>query len=150
MGGFTTRHLPDQNNGGKDRQQGLLQAGVLLQGRYQILDTLGVGGFSSVYRARDMHFPTVTRLCAVKEMVHMNRDPKVQEMATYSFEREASILATLDHPAVPDVYDYFTEGDRGYLILEYIHGSDLEAHLSENDALVPAGRPAPRPPSSWP
>jgi outer membrane protein assembly factor BamB/tRNA A-37 threonylcarbamoyl transferase component Bud32 len=109
-----------------------------LQGRYQILDTLGVGGFSSVYRARDMHFPTVTRLCAVKEMVHLNRDPKVQELATYSFEREASILATLDHPAVPDVYDYFTEGDRGYLILEYIHGQDLEAYLSENDALVPA------------
>jgi outer membrane protein assembly factor BamB/tRNA A-37 threonylcarbamoyl transferase component Bud32 len=138
MGGLTTKQLPEKSNGEKERRQGLLQAGVLLQARYQILDTLGVGGFSSVYRARDMHFPTVTRLCAVKEMVHMNRDPKVQEMATYSFEREASILATLDHPAVPDVYDYFTEGDRGYLILEYIHGHDLEAYLVENAALVPA------------
>ncbi len=138
MGGLTTRHLPDKSEGGKERKQGLLQAGVMLQGRYQVLDTLGVGGFSSVYRARDMHFPTVTRLCAVKEMVHMNRDPKVQELATYSFEREASILATLDHPAVPDVYDYFTEGDRGYLILEYINGQDLEAYLAENDSLIPA------------
>jgi outer membrane protein assembly factor BamB/tRNA A-37 threonylcarbamoyl transferase component Bud32 len=138
MGGLTTRQLPDQSKGDKEREQGLLQAGVMLQARYQILDTLGVGGFSSVYRARDMHFPTVTRLCAVKEMVHMNRDPKVQELATYSFEREASILATLDHAAVPDVYDYFTEGDRGYLILEYIHGRDLEAYLSENDSLIPA------------
>jgi len=138
MGGLTTKQLPDKSNGDQDRRQGLLQAGVLLQARYQILDTLGVGGFSSVYRARDMHFPTVTRLCAVKEMVHMNRDPKVQELATYSFEREASILATLDHPAVPDVYDYFTQEDRGYLILEYIHGQDLEAYLAENTDLVPA------------
>src|SRR5210317_2098475 len=115
MGGLTTRQLPDENSGDKERHQGLLQAGVMLQGRYQVLDTLGVGGFSSVYRARDMHFPTVTRLCAVKEMVHMNRDPKVQEMTTKSFEREAAILATLDHPAVPDVYDYFSESDRSYL-----------------------------------
>ncbi|UCG26068.1 MAG: serine/threonine-protein kinase [Chloroflexota bacterium] len=138
MGGLTTRQLPEKSKGEQDRRQGLLQAGVLLQARYQVLDTLGVGGFSSVYRARDMHFPTVTRLCAVKEMVHMNRDPKVQELATYSFEREASILATLDHPAVPDVYDYFTEEDRGYLILEYIHGQDLEAYLAENADLVPA------------
>lgn len=138
MGELTTKQLPDQDNDGPERRQGLLQAGATLQGRYQILDTLGVGGFSSVYRARDLHFPTVTRLCAVKEMVHANRDPKVQEMATYSFEREASILATLDHPAVPDVYDYFTEEDRGYLILEYIHGQDLEAYLSENESLVPA------------
>jgi outer membrane protein assembly factor BamB/tRNA A-37 threonylcarbamoyl transferase component Bud32 len=138
MGGITTTHLPDQSNDGHERRQGLLQAGVMLQARYQVLDTLGVGGFSSVYRARDMHFPTVTRLCAIKEMVHMNRDPKVQELATYSFEREASILATLDHPAVPDVYDYFTEEDRGYLILEYINGLDLEAYLNENDALIPA------------
>ena len=81
MGGLTTRHLPDKSESDKQRKQGLLQAGVLLQGRYQILDTLGAGGFSSVYRARDMHFPTVKRLCAVKEMVHMSRDPKVQELA---------------------------------------------------------------------
>jgi outer membrane protein assembly factor BamB/tRNA A-37 threonylcarbamoyl transferase component Bud32 len=138
MGGLTTRQLSDQDSGDRQRQQGLLQAGSVLQGRYQILDTLGTGGFSSVYRARDMHFPTVTRLCAVKEMVHVNRDPKVQELATYSFEREASILATLDHPAVPDVYDYFTEGDRGYLILEYIHGLNLEDYMSESNSLIPA------------
>ncbi len=131
MDGLRTKELSNNKDQRLKRKQGLLQAGAMLQNRYQIVDTLGVGGFSSVYKARDMHFPAVTRLCAVKEMVHLNRDPKVRDMATSSFEREASILATLDHPAVPDVYDFFTESDRSYLVLEYIHGKDLEAYLAE-------------------
>lgn len=137
MSGLKTKELSEENNRRHKRRQGLLQAGAVLQDRYQIVDTLGVGGFSSVYKARDMHFPAVTRLCAVKEMVHLNRDPKVREMATSSFEREASILATLDHAAVPDVYDFFTESDRSYLVLEYIHGQDLEALSNEQQAFFP-------------
>ncbi|MGD2047886.1 MAG: serine/threonine-protein kinase [Chloroflexota bacterium] len=137
MSGLKTKELSEEDNKRHKRRQGLLQAGAVLQDRYQIVDTLGVGGFSSVYKARDMHFPAVTRLCAVKEMVHLNRDPKVREMATASFEREASILATLDHAAVPDVYDFFTESDRSYLVLEYIHGQDLEALLNEQQTFFP-------------
>ncbi|HCB48244.1 MAG TPA: protein kinase [Chloroflexi bacterium] len=137
MSGLKTKELSEENNRRNKRRQGMLQAGAVLQDRYQVVDTLGVGGFSSVYKARDMHFPAVTRLCAVKEMVHLNRDPKVREMATASFEREASILATLDHAAVPDVYDFFTESDRSYLVLEYIHGQDLEALLNEQQAFFP-------------
>lgn len=137
MSGLKTKELSEEDNRPHKRRQGMLQAGAVLQDRYQIVDTLGVGGFSSVYKARDMHFPAVTRLCAVKEMVHLNRDPKVREMATASFEREASILATLDHAAVPDVYDFFTESDRSYLVLEYIHGQDLEALLNEQQAFFP-------------
>lgn len=130
MSSVDTTKLPDE---GADRYSrttaGLLESGTLLQERYQIMGTLGVGGFSSVYQARDMRFPDVTRLCAVKEMVHHNRSTKAQRLATNSFQREASILATLSHPAVPDVYDFFTEEDRSYLVLEYIPGNDLEALL---------------------
>lgn len=137
MDDVTTTQLPNRPAGQGQRRQGLLQPGATLQDRYQVIDILGVGGFSSVYKARDMHFPSVTRLCAVKEMVHVNRDPKIRQMATSSFEREASILATLDHPAVPDVYDFFTESDRSYLVLEYINGQDLEALLSEQGTYFP-------------
>ncbi|HUS94375.1 MAG TPA: serine/threonine-protein kinase [Patescibacteria group bacterium] len=135
---LTTKKLPKEGQPQKERREGLLQSGSMVQGRYQVLETLGVGGFSSVYKSRDMHFPTVTRLCAIKEMVHVNRDPKVQQMTTKSFEREAAILATLDHPAVPDVYDYFSESDRSYLIIEYIHGRDLEAFLAERSTYFPS------------
>jgi serine/threonine protein kinase len=137
MDEMTTKQLPEERDGRPRRKQGLLQSGTLLQNRYRIIDTLGVGGFSSVYQARDMHFPSVTRLCAVKEMIHANRNAQARIIATQSFEREASILATLDHPAVPDVYDYFSEEDRSSLVLEYIHGQDLEALLNDEDSYFP-------------
>lgn len=132
MGRLTTRQLP----GKKDRktkgtQRIGLQPGDMLQGRYRIVGTLGAGGFSSVYQARDMRFPNVTKLCAVKEMVISAPDPKIRELTIQSFEREASMLAMLDHPSIPDVSDYFTEKDRSYLVLDLIRGKDLDRWLEE-------------------
>ena len=53
---------------------GKLQSGVTLQDRYLILGILGSGGMSSVYKGRDLHFPNVTKLVAVKEMINMAAD----------------------------------------------------------------------------
>jgi outer membrane protein assembly factor BamB/tRNA A-37 threonylcarbamoyl transferase component Bud32 len=103
----------------------------MLQDRYRIVGTLGVGGFSSVYQARDMRFQNVTKLCAVKEMIISAPDPQIRELTIKSFERESSMLAMLDHPAIPDVSDYFTEADRSYLVLDMIRGKDLEVWLEE-------------------
>ncbi len=110
---------------------GLLAAGTELQKRYRILGIIGVGGMGAVYKAQDLRFANVQRLCAVKEMINTATDPEVRDMIVRNFEREASILATLSHPAIPQVYDYFTEGSRSYLVLEFIAGKDLEALLSE-------------------
>jgi outer membrane protein assembly factor BamB/tRNA A-37 threonylcarbamoyl transferase component Bud32 len=137
MGRLTTRQLP----GKKERKQKAtqrigLQPGDMLQDRYRIVGSLGAGGFSSVYQARDMRFPNVTKLCAVKEMVISAPDPKIRELTIQSFEREASMLAMLDHPAIPDVSDYFTEKDRSYLILDLIRGKDLDRWLEEQTELV--------------
>ncbi|MFK7801833.1 MAG: PQQ-binding-like beta-propeller repeat protein [Anaerolineae bacterium] len=90
------------------------------------MGTLGVGGFSSVYQARDMRFAAVTRLCAIKEMVTISKSKATRELAQKTFETEASILATLEHPAIPEVFDYFSEGDSNYLVMEFIRGKDLE------------------------
>ena len=111
-------------------QEGLLSVGAQLQGRYKILGVIGVGGMGAVYKAQDLRFPNVQRLCAVKEMVNTTTDPQVRKIILRNFDREASILATLSHPAIPQVYDYFTDGRRSYLVLEYIHGQDLEAMLA--------------------
>lgn len=48
-----------------------------LVGRYSIQDVIGVGGMGSVYRARDLHFPNVVKLVAVKEMINMAPDPLI-------------------------------------------------------------------------
>lgn len=138
MGGLTTRQLArKQTRFRKNNHREQLQPGKMLQDRYRIVGTLGMGGFSSVYQARDMHFPTVQRLCAVKEMINLATDPRVHELAVKSFEREASILATLNHPAIPDVYDFFSEQNRSYLVMEFIQGHDLEALTNEQDQKFP-------------
>ena len=90
----------------------------------------------SVYRARDLHFPNVVKLVAVKEMVITTPDPLVRKTIVQNFEREANILATLNHSAIPRIYDYFSEEDRSYLVLEYIHGKDMEAVISDNDGFL--------------
>ncbi len=131
MGRLTTRQLAKKRGRSKSGQKAGLQPGDMLQDRYRIVGTLGVGGFSSVYQARDMRFPNVTKLCALKEMVISAPDPQLRELTIKSFEREASMLAMLDHPAIPDVSDYFTEGDRSYLVLDLIRGKDLEVWLEE-------------------
>jgi len=114
----------------------LLDEGVTLQDRYSILGVLGVGGMGSVYRARDLRFPGVTKLVAVKEMINIAADAGLREMIVRNFEREANLLATLSHPAIPRIFDYFTQENRSYLVQEFINGKDLEALLEESDGFL--------------
>lgn len=90
----------------------------------------------SVYRARDLHFPNVTKLVAVKEMINMAPDPLVRRTIIQNFEREANLLATLNHPAIPRIYDYFSEEERSYLVLEFVHGKDLEAIINDTNGFL--------------
>ncbi len=91
----------------------------------------------AVYRARDLHFPNVVKRVAVKEMINLARDPAVQETIVRNFEREANILATLDHPSIPRIYDYFSHNERSYLILEFVDGKDLETLINETPGFLP-------------
>lgn len=133
-----TREMPlteqEVESGSPDRHEGSrLKAGTVLQSRYMILGSLGSGGFSSVYRARDLRFTAVTRLCAVKEMLIGTADPEMRELTIKSFEREASMLAMLHHPAIPEIHDYFTDHNRSYLVLEFVPGQNLQQWLDETD-----------------
>ncbi len=121
-----THHVTDQSH---LRREGRLAKDATLQDRYCILGVIGAGGMSTVYKAQDMRFPKVTRLCAVKEMLNIATNPQVRQRNLRNFEREAGILATLNYPAIPQVYDYFSEGEHSYLVMEFIQGTDLEALL---------------------
>src|SRR5258707_7826588 len=122
---------------GPKGMEGSLQPGSVLQGRYKITGVLGVGGMGSVYQARDMHFPNVTRHVAVKEMLNLAADPNLREMTLRNFEREANILAELTHPAIPKIFDYFSNKDRAYLVMEYINGKDMEAIVNSMPNFLP-------------
>lgn len=110
-----------------------LKPNTLLMGRYRILGVLGGGGMGTVYQARDMNFPDVKRLVAVKEMLTFEASSRTSTIAT--FKREADLLASLTHPAIPKIYEFFDTNDRAYVIMEYINGSDLEMLVNKTREL---------------
>ncbi|TET51589.1 MAG: serine/threonine-protein kinase [Anaerolineales bacterium] len=132
-----TRHIsPKPQAPPAGRVEGQLADGHLLQDRYRIMGLIGVGGMSAVYKAQDTRFRRVTRVCVVKEMLNSATDPEVRAMIKSNFDREANILATLGHAGIVQVFDYFTEGDRNYLVLEFIDGKDLEAVLTGTEGFL--------------
>jgi outer membrane protein assembly factor BamB len=118
-------------------QGGDSAVGKTLNNRYHITAVLGVGGMGMVYLARDRNFPDVMHYVAVKEMQNTVADPVQRQTMIEQFEREINILATLKHPAIPQIIDRFATQDRVYLVMEYIRGKDLEAHLSTLADFVP-------------
>ena len=91
----------------------------------------------SVYQARDLRFPNVTRYVAVKEMLNLSTDQNMREMTLKTFERESDMLASLSHPAVPKIYEYFPSKTRAYLVMEYINGRDVEMIINSMTDFLP-------------
>lgn len=128
----TTQFGGLENKGSSD---GALQTNTILLARYKIEGQLGGGGQGAVYQARDLNFPEARRLVAIKEMHVAAADPNLRAATMKTFQREANILATLNHPAIPKIYDFFDQNDRAYLVMEYINGRDLEAILVKTKTL---------------
>ena len=114
-----------------------LQKGTRLADRYLIQDAISSSSLSTIYRARDLHFPNILKLVAVKELINPATDSQVQEMNIGIFERQANLLATLTHPAIPRVLDYFTQGKHSYLVFEFVHGETLESILGKSAGYLP-------------
>jgi len=84
----------------------------------------------AVYRAEDLRLEG--RQCAIKEVgLDIEASPSLQAQAREQFHREASVLARLDHPNLPKVSDYFSEGDRDYLVMDFVSGRDLKELVDE-------------------
>lgn len=104
-----------------------LAQGTLLVDRYKIVKRIGGGGMGSVYMAEDQNL--ANRPVAVKEMIEMFADESSRLKAIEDFKRESELLAQLDHPSIPTIYQYFFDKERGryYLVMKYIDGGDLAA-----------------------
>jgi serine/threonine protein kinase len=108
----------------------LLQAGTVLRSRYKIIEFISQGGMGAIYMAEDLVLEG--RMCAVKEMwTDASTSPGDLEQAQEQFRREASVLARLDHPNLPKVSDYFTEGQRDYLVMDFVPGKDLKEIMDQ-------------------
>ena len=126
---------PSQDGTG-DLDENILPKGAILQNRYEIIKVLGVGGMGAVYLSQDLHFSGIKRMCALKEMISQTPDPQVRRLAIESFEREAHHLAELNHTGIPKIYDFFTEGIRTYLVMEFVAGEDLEETLEGSAGML--------------
>ena len=107
-----------------------LKKGEVLRGRYKILEQIGQGGMGSIYLAEDVRLKG--RQCALKEVEYDRALPEnIRDEARDQFLREATILARLDHPNLPKVSDFFSNGPRDYLVMDYVPGRDLRDLMLE-------------------
>ena len=109
-----------------------LENGYLLKDRYRIIDILGQGGMGAIYRAADENLDiTVT----IKENMFFS-EPGTHESYARQFHQEAKILASLRHPNIPRLFDYFiVEGQAQYLVMDYIEGEDLRQWMSRKEGV---------------
>lgn len=107
-----------------------LSPGLVLQGRYNMVKQLGKGGMGVVYLAKDNRFSN--RICVVKEMIEFLLNEEERQKAIARFNQEADLLASINHPNVPQVYDRFSENNRHYLVMEFVPGMDLKDLLQNH------------------
>ncbi len=94
-------------------------------GQYRVLEPIGQGGMASVFKA---YHPKLDRVVAIK-MIHQNFLD--EESFVARFEREAQIVARLEHPNIVPVYDYAEHNGLPYLVMKFIEGSNLKSVLSQ-------------------
>jgi serine/threonine-protein kinase len=115
---------------------GLLTPNTFLQARYVITRKLGQGGMGAVYQAQDARLQG--KLWAIKEMSDAQlTDPAERANAIASFRREAQLLATLDHTNLPKVADFFEEGGKQYLVMDFVEGQTLEQIVAATPGFLP-------------
>ena len=101
---------------------------TVLQDRYRIVRQLGRGGMGAVYEALDQRLLITV---ALKETLSSEESMRKQ------FEREARLLAGMQHPALPRVSDHFVEGNRAFLVMEFIGGVDLAKIIAQQPGPFP-------------
>ncbi|RMG89417.1 MAG: serine/threonine protein kinase, partial [Chloroflexi bacterium] len=110
---------------------------MLLNGRYQLLERVGSGGMAVVYRALDR---ALGRIVAIK-MLHesFTNDPGFLQR----FRHEAHAAANLSHPNIVTVHDIGQDGNRHYIVMEYVEGRTLKQIIreaQENGRFLPISR----------
>lgn len=103
-----------------------LSFGMLIDGRYKIIQEVGRGGTSIVYLAMDIR---LNKLWAVKVV----KKESITEFAVVkqSLTAETALLKKLAHPSLPRIVDMIDDGESFMIIMDYIEGSSLDSILQE-------------------
>ncbi|HUQ26374.1 MAG TPA: serine/threonine-protein kinase [Burkholderiales bacterium] len=95
-------------------------------GRYQIKGVLGKGAMGLVYDGLD---PQLNRRVAIKTILTSTLDEATAKHYSMRFKREVRAVAKVNHANIVQVYDFGTEGDLAYIVMEYIEGKELKDAL---------------------
>jgi len=94
-------------------------------GPYRIVEQLGQGGMATVFKA---YHANLDRYVAIKALhPAFNQDPNFEAR----FQREAQVVAKLEHPNIVPVYDYAEHDKRPYLIMKFVEGDTLKARMDQ-------------------
>lgn len=105
----------------------MIQPNTILHQRYQITRHISSGGMGAVYEAKDLKLGGSP--VAVKQTLFQTDNTALRQ----AFEKEGYLLANLSHQALPQVKDYFIEGQGQFMIMELVTGQDLQELLSSTD-----------------
>lgn len=107
----------------------MLAKGMYVADRYEILDKIGAGGMSDVYKAKD-HI--LDREVAVKVL-----KSEFAEDVTFvtKFRSEAQSAARLEHPNIVNIYDVGSENGMYYIVMEYVEGITLKTYIEKKGRL---------------
>src|SRR5580700_10475897 len=104
-----------------------MQPGDVVSDRFEMTSLVGIGAMGVVYRARD-------HLTGADVAVKVLRDEEHRDDAR--FEREAEVLADLDHPHIVRYVAHGNTPDEAYLVMEWIEGEDLGRRLARGPMSV--------------
>jgi len=105
--------------------------GRVLGSRYEIIEKIGSGGMSHVYKAK---CSLLNRYVAVKVLrpEYTSDDDFIKK-----FRRESQAAASLSHPNIVNIYDVGIDDDIHYIVMEYVEGKTLKKLIKEKEKLVP-------------
>ncbi|PSB65677.1 serine/threonine protein kinase, partial [filamentous cyanobacterium CCP1] len=109
---------------------------TILNNRYRVLQVLAKGGFGETFLAEDSFLPS-KRPCVIKQLKTMADNPQVYRIIQERFHREAAILEELGRSSsqIPELYAYFEESDRFYLVQEWVEGQTLANKVRQTGLL---------------
>lgn len=107
----------------------MLEAGIRLAERYEILSHLGAGGMGEVYRARDLRLGRDVAIKILNE--HLAKD----KAALARFDREAKALAALSHPNILAIHDFVITEDISFVVMELLDGATLRKEMAGSPVL---------------
>ena len=103
--------------------------GKTLDGRYEMLSILGIGGMAVVYKAFDHKLKRNVAIKVLRDDVAMDSQSRRR------FRTEYQAVGMLSHPNIRAVYDVVSSGDTEYIVMEYVEGINLKQYLKKKGAL---------------